>query len=141
VRLVVADASALVEVLLSTPAAAPFRAVVHADDSDVHVPALCDVELASALRRALRLGLMTEERARETVVDYLDLPLTRHPHTTLLPRALALRDNFSAYDATYVALAERLRAELLTADDPLARAVAAHAPDLTLAVSPAPAGA
>lgn len=36
---------------------------------------------------------------------------------------LSLRDNFSAYDAAYVALAERLDATLVTADQPLARAV------------------
>jgi predicted nucleic acid-binding protein len=41
---------------------------------------------------------------------YLLLPLTRHGHQALLPRVLELRANFSAYDACYVALAERLRA-------------------------------
>lgn len=55
--------------------------------------------------------------------DYLDLPLTRHGHRSLLSRILALRSNFSAYDATYVSLAESLGAELLTADQPLARSV------------------
>jgi predicted nucleic acid-binding protein len=58
--------------------------------------------------------------------QYLALPLTRHGHAALLGRILALRDNFSAYDATYVALAERVGGRLLTADDPLARAVRTH---------------
>jgi predicted nucleic acid-binding protein len=53
------------------------------------------------------------------------LPVFRHGHTKLLTRVLALRDNFSAYDATYVALAEQLDAKLVTADDALARAARA----------------
>jgi predicted nucleic acid-binding protein len=47
----------------------------------------------------------------------------RHGHQSLLTRVLELRENFTAYDAAYVALAEQLRANLLTADEPLARAV------------------
>jgi predicted nucleic acid-binding protein len=53
----------------------------------------------------------------------LELPLRRLDHTPLLDRAFALRDNFSAYDAVYVALAEGLAAPLVTADARLARAV------------------
>jgi predicted nucleic acid-binding protein len=60
------------------------------------------------------------------VQDYLDLPLTRHGHEQVLSRILDLRDNFSAYDATYAALAEGLGALLLTADAHLARAVRAR---------------
>jgi predicted nucleic acid-binding protein len=95
-------------------------------DHDLHVPALCDVEVAAALRRALLVGVLNERRAEEALEDYLDLPLTRHGHQSLLVRMLELRDNFSAYDATYVALAERLRGHLLTTDRHLARAVAAQ---------------
>ena len=43
-----------------------------------------------------------------------------------MPRILGLRANFTAYDATYVALAERLEASFVTADGRLARAIAAH---------------
>ncbi len=62
-------------------------------------------------------------RAAEALEDYLDLPLVRHGHQALLGRVLQLGSNFSAYDATYVALAEQLKGELLTADDALARAI------------------
>lgn len=96
-------------------------------DHDLHVPALCDVEVTSALRRALRVGALDERRAEEAVEDYLDLPLTRHGHQSLVIRMLELRDNFSAYDATYVALAELLGGDLLTGDGPLARSVRTHA--------------
>ena len=90
------------------------------------MPALCDVEVAAGLRRALLRRALSGERAEEAVRDYLDLPLSRHGHQGLVVRILELRANFSAYDATYVALAEHLGAELLTADERLARAVQAH---------------
>jgi predicted nucleic acid-binding protein len=99
---------------------------VRASDIDLHVPALCDVEVAAAVRRALLRGLLTAERAVEAVDDYLDLPLTRHGHVTLLGGVLELRANFSAYDATYVVLAGRLGGSLLTGDRRLARAVRSH---------------
>ena len=50
------------------------------------------------------------------------LPIRRLPHAPLLPRIWALRDNLTAYDAAYVALAEAIGAPLLTADRKLARA-------------------
>ncbi|HLB78377.1 MAG TPA: type II toxin-antitoxin system VapC family toxin, partial [Candidatus Dormibacteraeota bacterium] len=70
----------------------------------------------------------------DALEDYLDLPLIRHGHQALLGRMLKLRSNFSAYDAAYVALAEQLKGELLTADGGLARSVRRHLP-LPLATS------
>lgn len=90
------------------------------------MPALCDVEVTAGLRRALLRGALSEQRAILAVEDYLDLPLTRHGHQSLLGRILDLGANFSAYDATYVALAEQLGAGLLTADGALARAARTH---------------
>lgn len=119
----VADASALVEYLLSPVAVQAIAATIEAPETDLHVPALCDVEVAAALRRALLSRLLTAKRAEEALRDYLDLPLTRHGHEPILERAFDLRDNFSTYDATYAALAEALGASLLTADTGLARAV------------------
>jgi predicted nucleic acid-binding protein len=95
---------------------------IESPDTDLHVPGLCDVEVAAALRRALRLGLLSEGRAREALRDYADLPLSRHGHLGILNRLLKLRENFSAYDAAYAALAEAMDAALLTADARLARA-------------------
>ncbi len=95
-------------------------------DVDVHVPALCDVEIAAGLRRGLRRDLMSSRRATEALQDYLDLPVTRHGHQSLLARLFELRSNFSPYDASYVALAELTGGTLLTADERLARAVRAH---------------
>jgi predicted nucleic acid-binding protein len=124
--IVIPDASALVEYLLRTESFRWIQTAISDVDHDLHVPALCDVEVTAALRRALLIGVLDERRAGEAVEDYLDLPLTRHGHQSLIIRMLGLRDNFSAYDATYVALAERLGGGFLTADRPLARSVGAH---------------
>jgi predicted nucleic acid-binding protein len=83
--------------------------------------------VTSTLCRALQVGALDERRVEEAVEDYLDLPLTRHGHQSLVIRMLELRNNFSAYDATYVALAELLGGDLLTGDGPLASAVRTHA--------------
>ena len=112
--------------MLRTETAELVQATVRLPGVDLHVPALCNVEIVSGLRRAAARRILTEPRAREAIRDYLDLPLTRHGHTSLLDRMFELRANLSAYDATYVALAEVIGAELLTADDGLARAVESH---------------
>lgn len=122
----VLDASAIVEFLLGTGSAGLVRREVRVPDASLHIPALCDVEVASALRRLLLNGTLSEARAVAALEDYLDLPLTRHGHQALLARILSLRTNFSAYDATYVALAERLGGALVTGDRALARATGDH---------------
>lgn len=125
-RLVVVDASVLAEYLLRTERGEAPRTVVEAPGNDLHAPSLCDVEFTAVLRRALLARRLGIERARTALRDYLDLPLVRHGHRQLLARIVELRENFSAYDAAYVALAEALGAHLLTADVPLARAVQNH---------------
>jgi predicted nucleic acid-binding protein len=130
--MVVIDASAWVEYLLRTPAAARFEATVEDESFDLHVPALCDVEVCAGLRRCLLAGEVTFERAAEALDDYLDLPIERHGHIALVPRLLELRANFSAYDATYVALVESMSGALITEDRRFARAVREHLPSLHL---------
>ncbi len=122
----VADASALLEYLLQTDRSAPIRDVLRQADLDLRVPALCDIEVTAGLRRALLGDLLPHERAARALEHYLLMPITRHGHQALLSRVLALRSNFSAYDACYVALAEALGADLLTADERLSRAVRTH---------------
>jgi predicted nucleic acid-binding protein len=115
-----------------TDQAGPIEEIVRAPETDLHVPALCDVEVTAGLRRALAGRALSFQRALLAVEDYLDLPLSRHGHQALLDRILDLRMNFSAYDATYVALAEQLGAILLTADRALMRAARSHTRVATL---------
>jgi predicted nucleic acid-binding protein len=115
--LIVVDASAFVDLLLAFANAGSVEEQLRAHSDDLHAPHLVDLEVVPALRR---FG------AREPLDDFLDLPIERYPHTLLLPRIWELRDNFSAYDAVYVTLAEALAAPLLTSDRRLARAARKH---------------
>ena len=85
-------------------------------------PNLVDLEVVSVLRAAHRAGRLPVLRARQALVDLMALPLQRTRHAELLPRIWSLRENVTAYDAAYVALAELLKAPLLTADARLTRA-------------------
>jgi predicted nucleic acid-binding protein len=117
------DASALVEFLLRTGRLGSLEAVITDPEHGLDVPALCDAEVVSALRRATLAGWLDPERGEQAISHYSELPLRRHGHLALLSRVFELRDRLSAYDATYVALAERLGAALLTGDARLARAL------------------
>jgi predicted nucleic acid-binding protein len=108
------------------------REILRSTDVDLHIPALCDVEVAAGLRRAWLLKALSDERGAAALDDHLDLPLIRHGHQSLLSRIIDFRPNFSAYDATYVALAEQLSAQLLTTDERLTRAVRVHTRIATL---------
>jgi len=118
---IVIDASALVGMLGKEDEGAR-RLTRRLIGEELVAPHLVDVEVLSGVRRALRIGLIRPERAAQALADLASLPLRRVGHTSLLRRAWELRDNLSAYDATYVALAEHLRAPLLTADVRLAGA-------------------
>lgn len=85
-------------------------------------PELVDLEVLSTLRRAARAGRLDERRSRQALEDLAALPLRRVSHRPLLPRVWELRDNLTAYDAAYIALAEVLDCPVLTADGGMAKA-------------------
>lgn len=120
--MIVVDASALLEVLLRTPAAPQVEERLFASRETLHAPHLIDLEVAQVLRRYVQGGQMSAVRARQALDDLGALRLTRWPHDALLPRVWALRANLTAYDAAYVALAEALGAPLVTRDRRLATA-------------------
>ena len=120
--MIVVDASAVLEVLLQTPAASRISRRIFASGETLHAPHLLDVEIAQVLRRYARSGVISPERGAEALTDLADLPLNRYPHFVLLPRIWQLRHNLTAYDAAYLALAEALDAPLLTRDRALASA-------------------
>jgi predicted nucleic acid-binding protein len=119
---IVADASALVEMLLRKRTADAIAARLLASGLALHAPCLLDVEVTHVIRRHAARGEIVPERGHELLRDFVDLPLQRHPHDWLLPRVWELRHNLTAYDAVYVALAEALDAPLVTRDARLAAA-------------------
>jgi predicted nucleic acid-binding protein len=82
----------------------------------VHAPHLVDIEVASALRRQCSLGGIAQARAQQALEDFRKMRILRHRHTPHLARIWELRDNFTSYDACYLALAEALGATLITRD-------------------------
>ena len=95
---------------------------IYSRSETLHAPHLLDLEVTQVLRRLARQGVVSLRRANEAVRDLLDLRITRYPHTLLVPEIWQLRHNFSAYDAAYIVLAEKLGAALVTRDAQLASA-------------------
>lgn len=118
--MIVVDASAMTEFLLQTALGSRVEARLFRDSDEFHAPHLLDAEVVQALRRLVRAGEVLRDRAREALDDLADLDIRRHSHVDFLSRAWELRDNLTAYDAMYVALAEATDAPLVTCDGPLA---------------------
>jgi predicted nucleic acid-binding protein len=89
-------------------------------------PDLLRVEAVSVIRRQLGHGALTAKQATNAIDDLLSLPVIVYPTAALLRRAWELRDNVTAYEACYVALAEALGCSLATADERLANAPGAR---------------
>lgn len=117
----VADASVVVDMLLN-PASPGGGTLARrfADDEPISAPHLMDVEVGQALRRFVRRGVISADRASALLHILAALPIRRFAHTNLLPRAFALRSNVTMYDGIYLALAEMLDVSLLTGDAALA---------------------
>ena len=120
--MIVVDASAVLEFLLQTPLGTRVEARLFRDGDELHAPHLIDVEVTQGLRRLVRSREVSSDRAADAIADLIDLDLHRHAHLDLLTRAWKLRDNITAYDAVYVALAEALGATVVTCDAPLGKA-------------------
>ena len=119
--MIIADASFLVMALGDDgPDGAQARERLRGEE--LAAPHLVDVEVTSVLRRSVLTGAMTGQRAGQALQDLTDLAIERVAHTTLLPRVWELRDNFTPYDACYVAVAELFHAPLLTYDAKMAGA-------------------
>lgn len=125
--MIVVDASAALAALLN---AGPARRTMSSEQ--LHAPHLIDSEVANGLRRQVASGRLISGGAAHVLEVWRRLGMVRHPALPLLERVWELRDNLSAYDATYVALAESLDCELLTADGRLARAPGLRCPVTTV---------
>ena len=120
--MIVVDASAITELLLQTELGTRVERRIYRDDDDLHAPHLVDVEVLNALRRLVQAGEVRAERAAEAIEDLQVLRILRHGHVDLATRAWELRQNFTAYDTVYLALAESLDATVVTCDRPFGAA-------------------
>lgn len=91
-------------------------------------PAHLDAEIVSALRGMARSNPGLDQAVPTALAHLAGFPIRRMPLAPLLERMWELRHNITAYDAAYVALAERLEAVLITCD---ARLVMANGPNCT----------
>ena len=119
--MIVLDASAVLDVLLSLPPnAETIRERVRREAPNLLTLHLLDAEVGQVLGRYVRHGAVSAARAQGALEDLRDLPMRRYTHVPLLIRAFALRSNATFYDALYISLAEASRAPLLTSDARLA---------------------
>jgi predicted nucleic acid-binding protein len=118
---IVLDASALIELLTRSDRGRRVEARILRPSESIHAPGLIDLEVAQVLRRYVRSAQVPEHWARAALDLTLAFPMTRYQHEPLMKRIWALRENVTAYDAAYLALAEALKATLVTCDTGLAR--------------------
>lgn len=119
--MIVVDTSVVVAALLGHD---PARHAL--DDRRLVAPHLIDAEVAHALRGLVLGGRVTADDGERLLSVWQRLAIDRLPMTGLLPRAWALRDALTAYDAMFVTAAEALRVPLVTCDRQLAHAGAAR---------------
>ena len=112
--MIVVDASAVIEALIGEPNAS--LATRLSDEDVLHAPHLLDTEVLHVIRRLEHRKDLTPERAAACRTLFDELAIDRYPHRPLSDRVWDLRTTLSAYDATYVALAEALDATLVTVD-------------------------
>ena len=119
--MIVIDASAAVDLVLGIdPHSGEILRAIEGQGTGMAAPHLLDAEVGQVLRRLVLQRVLTKRRALQAIEDLAALPIRRFAHGFLLERAFALHSNMTVYDALYVALAEALRAPLVTRDRALA---------------------
>ena len=117
--MIVLDASVVVELLTNGILADSIRDALAGSDEAFVVPHLIDLEVMSALRRLAAGQRIDSHRTGQFLAGLAALPAERYSHTPLIGRIWELRHNFTAYDATYIALAEATDSVLYTCDEKL----------------------
>lgn len=120
--MIVVDASVLANAIADDGADGDAARAGIGQRGGVSAPDLVDVETVAVLRKRWLAGTLSARRFASAVRDLEELAIQRYPTLRLMRRAYELRDNVTAYDAAYVALAEALDCRLVTADARLARA-------------------
>lgn len=129
----VLDASVALKWVLTEPDSA--KALSLRDDfrkqrHELLAPDVFLVEVAHALTRAERKGLIKPPEATRLLSDVLTTAIPVHPFLPLLSRAVVLSSALrcGVYDCLYIALSEREGCQLVTADDKLLKNLQPHFP-------------
>lgn len=125
--MLVVDTSAITEFLVGVDARAEnVRAACVGER--LAAPHAIDLECASSLRGMVFGKKLPPDKAEKALQTLRRMPIRHMAHRPLLPRIWELHDNMWPYDAAYVALAERLGAELLTTDGKFSRVPGVRCP-------------
>lgn len=124
-RTAVCDASAIVALLVDAGPDGRWSAAA-LEGATLIAPALLPFEVTNILRRLETSGVISTDLASQSHADLLALAIEFWPHELLASRIWELRRNLTAYDAAYVALAERHGATLITLDRRIAKAPGAR---------------
>jgi predicted nucleic acid-binding protein len=119
---VVVDASAVFDLIKNGARAPQLRSRLLREDVVLYAPAILDLEILQTARKHILRGEMDEDDAAAAFAVYATLIIARFAIDPLFGRVWSLRENFTAYDAAYVALAEAYRVPLITLDARLAKA-------------------
>ena len=114
--MIVIDASLVVDIITAKIDAGVLDNLSQLGSEEIVAPYLLDIEVLNALRKLHSSKKATNTECETALSLFNILPITRKEHTPLLARIWELRANMTAYDAAYVALAEKLNAELWTTD-------------------------
>lgn len=118
--MIVVDSSAIVHALVDVQVNPELLVVL--GEEELCAPHLLDFEVASALRGHVLGRKLTAGRGQDALADYADLRIVRYDGAGLLPEIWRIRDDFTCYDAAYIALSIGLDAPLVTSDDKLSEA-------------------
>ena len=114
--MIVLDASIVVHVCIDSEDGDDVLKQIFDQPTALAAPDVISLEFIQVMRRYVRIGRMTLEQSQFAFTSFDRLGLNIYAHATLRDRIWSLRDNLTAYDAAYFALAEQLGAPLWTRD-------------------------
>lgn len=122
------DSSVYVDALVAIRAPVSAARTVLRERTVLEVPAIFSAEVVSALRALVSRRELSLIRAATAAEQVRTTRTIQYPFEPFAKRVWELKDNLTVYDAWYVALAEWLETDLVTADDSLVRATGPRCP-------------
>lgn len=125
-RKLIVDASVSVKWVVAEQGTDEARALLQGNDA-LHAPEFMLLEVANVLWSKARRRVVTRAEAEDAYAAIAAAPIAVTPLSDLLApaRSLAFGLDVTVYDATYVALAQKIDGALATADQGLAEALGA----------------